>query len=245
LGTFANPIYHADGNYPKIVRERVDNVSRQEGYLQSRLPVLSPPEIEYIQGTFDFLGLNIYTTYLVKDAKEETSEKSSLKKDMRVQLYQDEKWPKSNSDWLRVVPYGVRKVLKWIKDKYDDPDIIITENGFSDKGEINDINRIRYYQKYLSSLLEAIHEDQVSVKAFAAWSLIDNFEWNRGYRSVRTQLHEIGLTFRKFFREVQLTERHRREREEWARKRRNWDRKWNIVIFVDESHLVCTTILDE
>lgn len=59
--------------------------------------------------------------------------------------------------------------------------MIITENGFSDTGEINDEGRINYYKLYLSALLEAIYEDGVNVTGYTAWSLLDNFEWMRGY----------------------------------------------------------------
>lgn len=43
-------------------------------------------------------------------------------------------------------PEGLRKTLKWIKDKYDDPEVFVTENGYPDDGEINDIKRIEYLQ---------------------------------------------------------------------------------------------------
>lgn len=43
-------------------------------------------------------------------------------------------------------PDGMRKMLKWVKDNYDDPEVFITENGYSDDGEINDIKRIKYFQ---------------------------------------------------------------------------------------------------
>lgn len=59
--------------------------------------------------------------------------------------------------------------------------MIITENGFSDRGELDDQGRINYYQLYLSALLEAIYEDGVNVTGYTAWSLLDNFEWMRGY----------------------------------------------------------------
>lgn len=68
-----------------------------------------------------------------------------------------------------------------MKNEYDSPEMIITENGFSDNGELDDQERINYYQLYLSALLEAIYEDGVNVTGYTAWSLLDNFEWMRGY----------------------------------------------------------------
>lgn len=37
------------------------------------------------------------------------------------------------------------------------------------------------FQSYLSELLKAVREDGVNVTAYAAWSLMDNFEWYSGY----------------------------------------------------------------
>lgn len=45
-----------------------------------------------------------------------------------------------------MVPEGLKLLLTWLKDEYNDPEIIITENGFSDTGEINDEGRVNYYQ---------------------------------------------------------------------------------------------------
>ena len=39
----------------------------------------------------------------------------------------------------------MRKISKWVKDTYNNPEIIITENGYSDAGGIlNDDRRINY-----------------------------------------------------------------------------------------------------
>lgn len=68
-----------------------------------------------------------------------------------------------------------------MKNEYDNPEMIITENGFSDTGELDDQGRINYYKQYFGALLEAIYEDGVNVTGYTAWSLLDNFEWMRGY----------------------------------------------------------------
>ena len=38
------------------------------------------------------------------------------------------------------VPWGMRKMLVWLKEQYNNPEIIITENGFSVRGD-NDYDR--------------------------------------------------------------------------------------------------------
>lgn len=52
------------------------------------------------------------------------------------------------------MPWGMRKVLKWIKDEYNNPPVLITENGYSDHGELQDHKRINYYTA--SNMLSAL-----------------------------------------------------------------------------------------
>ena len=35
----------------------------------------------------------------------------------------------ADSEWLHVVPWGLKNLLLYIQDRYDDPDIYITESG--------------------------------------------------------------------------------------------------------------------
>jgi beta-glucosidase len=65
------------------------------------------------------------------------------------------------------------------------PPIYITENGaafpdqLSNHG-INDQARIEYYQSHLLAVHQSI-EAGVDIRAYFAWSLLDNFEWAEGY----------------------------------------------------------------
>ena len=84
-----------------------------------------------------------------------------------------------------VVPWGCRKLLAWISDRYDAPDIYITENGcaYADapvEGKVQDDERIAYYAGYLNACHEAI-EKGAQLRGYFAWSLLDNYEWSLGY----------------------------------------------------------------
>lgn len=71
--------------------------------------------------------------------------------------------------------------FRWIKNNYNNVPVMITENGWSDKGELEDNGRIEYYHDHLEHVQDAILNDGCNVKAFTAWSIIDNFEWAKGY----------------------------------------------------------------
>lgn len=178
-GWFVEPIIF--GNYPQILIDRVSNFSLAEGFEKSRLPEFTNEEIQIMNGTFDFMGLNFYSSSLVTLADPDAGESPSHWRDVGVQSYQDPSWPSSASGWLKVTPWGLYKMLVYIKEEYNNPPIIITENGFSDHGQLDDYDRANFYKQYLYELLRAVTEESCNVFGFTAWSLLDNFEWTRGY----------------------------------------------------------------
>ncbi|KAJ8973914.1 hypothetical protein NQ317_000459 [Molorchus minor] len=179
FGIFGNPIYN--GNWPQVVIDRVGFRSENENFTESRLPAFTDEEIEYVKGTYDFVGLNSYGTELIRDVSEEEFGEPSFDKDVRVQGLTDPSW-NTTSYGMAVVPWGLTKLLKWVKDTYNNPKILITENGCSDDGTtLEDESRIYFYTEYLSAVLDAIYEDEVDVIGYTGWSFMDNFEWTSGY----------------------------------------------------------------
>jgi beta-glucosidase/6-phospho-beta-glucosidase/beta-galactosidase len=47
--------------------------------------------------------------------------------------------------YLQVVPWGFRNLLNWISKEYNNPPVLITENGFSGQGRINDRDRVDFH----------------------------------------------------------------------------------------------------
>ncbi|KAF7284532.1 hypothetical protein GWI33_022118 [Rhynchophorus ferrugineus] len=181
LGIYANPIFR--GNWPQIVIDNIATRSKLEGFARSRLPQFTQEEIDFINGTADFFGLNTYGTGLItlQNKVDEDIGTPSYSLDKGTSSTVDPSWP-SDVPWVHQVPWGFRKLLKYVYEQYGHPEIIVTENGWADKsGTLNDVDRISYVSQYLSALLDAYYEDGVNVAGYTVWSLLDNFEWTNGY----------------------------------------------------------------
>ncbi|KAG4081205.1 hypothetical protein HA402_003232 [Bradysia odoriphaga] len=183
LGWFAHPIFSKNGDYPQVMIDRISAMSKQQGFKRSRLPQFTPEEIDRIRNTSDFFGINSYTSVLVtRNDRNNTADYPipSFNHDMGVIESADENWPTSGSVWLRPVPTGMYKLLMWINKEFNNPQVIVTENGFSDRGGLNDLDRVDYFNSYLDAVLNAM-EDGCNVGGYVAWSLMDSFEWKAGY----------------------------------------------------------------
>ncbi|OMO49710.1 Glycoside hydrolase, family 1 [Corchorus olitorius] len=182
FGWFMDPI--TSGEYPKSMQSLVGD----------RLPKFSKEQSEMLKGSFDFLGLNYYTAnFAATDAPKPGLGRPSYLTDSRV-ILSTERYgvpigQKTATDWLHVYPKGFFELLIYIKRKYNNPIIYITENGVSEFNNATlsaeasrvDIMRVEYYDQHLSFLRDAIIGEGVNVNGYFAWSLLDNFEWADGY----------------------------------------------------------------
>ncbi|GBP54374.1 Myrosinase 1 [Eumeta japonica] len=200
-GLFMNPIYAKCGDFPKIVKERVAKKSAEQGYSKSRLPELTSEEIEFARGAYDFLGVNHYFTILAyrnESADYSTSffyggiKAPSYPDDMGVGLALNPEWPTSSvSSFATYYPSGFYKLLTYLRQKYDNPPIIVTENGWPTGPGLEDDDRIKYLRGYLQALQQALEEGS-DIRGYTFWSLMDTFEWISGY-STRFGLYEVDF----------------------------------------------------
>ncbi|XP_051896413.1 lactase-like protein isoform X1 [Pristis pectinata] len=181
LGWFANPIFN--GDYPQVMKDCIGRKSSLEGLSSSRLPAFTPLEKHFIKGTSDFFGLGHFTTRYITHKNYHYSKGPSYHTDRDLVELVDPQWPDPGSEWLYAVPWGFRRILNFIKSRYGNPRIYVTENGVSEKWqctELCDKWRIQYMNNYVNEILKAV-KDGVKVKSYTSWSLLDNFEWDEGY----------------------------------------------------------------
>jgi lactase-phlorizin hydrolase len=195
LGLTAHPIVL--GDYPEVVKEFVKRKSKEEGRDVSRLPVLDQYWIGKIKGSYDFIGLNHYTTYLVKPADPKgnlSGNPPSWDSDHCTKQTFSPGWPATGAIWQKVVPWGLRKLLCWIKKEYGNPGVMITESGLGAGNEdsLEDTQRVFYYRTYINEVLKAIKIDGCNVTGYFAWSLMDVFEWNSGY-TLKFGVHHVDF----------------------------------------------------
>lgn len=160
----------------------IDEIGRRslnEGQPWSRLPTMSEDMRKSLIGSADFLALNYYTSRLIA-AKREVSNEPSFENDAGIDYFVDDRWAQGKLDWLYIVPQGLHDLLIWIRDKYNNPKVLITENGFSDDGQMEDDERIDYLKLHLAAVSKALKEG-CQVTGYTVWSIIDNFEWTQGY----------------------------------------------------------------
>lgn len=72
-------------------------------------------------------------------------------------------------------PNNIRYVLEDLTDRYDKP-ILVTENGVAD---IDDEHRIDWLKQTVVAMNKAIGNG-VSLLGYIHWSLLDNYEWEKG-----------------------------------------------------------------
>lgn len=189
LGWFADPLFF--GDYPSSMRERVG----------SRLPSFTTEQSQLLLGSVDFFGMNHYTSKYVfdngMDGNGTTWAEDSGAGLTTTSLDGEPIGPSADSAWLKVVPWGFKKQCEWVAGRYDNPPVLITENGVSVPGEsdlsveqaVQDDFRQSYMKQYLGNLSLAI-DSGANVVGYFHWSLMDNFEWADGY-DVRFGLHYV------------------------------------------------------
>ncbi|CAN4102865.1 unnamed protein product [Withania somnifera] len=188
-----DPLVH--GDYPIEMRH----------YHGRKLPRFSSEEKLLIKNNTDFIGLNHYTTLFVKDCLHsnctcvhDNNHNPTCTHGENRAILGFLLTAGKNKDGvfigdamglpgLYVVPQGMEDIVDYIKKRYNNIPIFVTENGYGSNENQQegydldkDKNRIKFHKAYLASLARSIRKG-ADVRGYFIWSLMDNFEWTFGY----------------------------------------------------------------
>ncbi|XP_008547080.1 myrosinase 1 [Microplitis demolitor] len=186
---FLHPIFSKKGDYPQAMKDAIANHSAIQGFPKSRLPEFTKEEIVLIKNSADFLVINYYTIVTISKFKNLDIKKTvSFDADVGARHYftvpdTSVVGYENQCTIPYCQPWGLSLTIHRITRKYDIPKIVIGENGYMDYHNLaglNDIDRAEYHYYHLKELLKLIKEG-INIKGYYVWSLIDLFEFSRGY----------------------------------------------------------------
>ncbi|PON45672.1 Glycoside hydrolase [Trema orientale] len=136
-----------------------------------KLPRFSSKEKELlIRGSIDYIGINHYSTLYIKDCIHSTNCFSGG--DRPIQGFVESTGERdgipigqpTGKARFYVVPRGMEKIIDYIKHRYNNMPMFVTENGYPSPIQENeqveellqDLNRVKFHKAYLSALASAV-----------------------------------------------------------------------------------------
>jgi beta-glucosidase len=174
---FLDPLYRA--SYPADMM--ADYIER--GHLKPKgaeaVSFVGAGDLRAIATPTDFLGVNYYKRTVVRSSRIREAQNEPR----TVLVAPPSEW--TDMGW-EIFPDGLFHTLARLHLEYGVNRIYITENGASysdapdESGRIADDQRVRFLRDHLFAAGRAI-ELGVPLAGYFVWSLLDNFEWEKGY----------------------------------------------------------------
>ena len=169
---FLDPLYGR--NYPA---DMVADFSRT-GALPNGLDFVQPGDMDTIPVSTDFIGLNYYSRHIARANVPENDPQTVFPAKNTPANFTDVDW--------EIYPDGLFGLLSRVYFNYQPAKIYITENGASytdgpnANGRVADVHRLNYLKRHFAAAQRAIQAG-VPLTGYFVWSLMDNFEWAKGY----------------------------------------------------------------
>jgi beta-glucosidase len=170
-----------------------------DGAYDDRLRALAAPfddsnvvrdgDLALVQGSADWLGVNYYTPARVDVGGDDTVSGAVGQDTSAYPGITDLRFaprePRTAMGW-EVEPRGLEELLVDVHLRTALP-LVVTENGAAyddsartEDGSVDDPDRIAYLRDHLAAV-ERARSAGADVRAYVAWTLLDNFEWAEGY----------------------------------------------------------------
>jgi beta-glucosidase len=152
-----------------------------------------PGDEKIMKVPLDWIGVHYYCRLVVSDTGIKPENASNPDPTSRMQIGVPDEGPKTDGG-LEMWPRGFYDLLMQLTRDYNHPILEISETGgvFKDgpgaDGRIHDQRRIEFYRQHMAEMARAM-KDGARVRAYHAWTLLDNFEWENGLSG------RMGLTY--------------------------------------------------
>lgn len=163
---YLDPVFF--GRYPDELHEIFGDAWREP----------SARDMELIAQPIDFLGINYYTRNVTRD--------DPTAYPVRARGVHQPQHIYTETGWEVYAP-ALTRLLVWVKERYGDLPLYITENGAAMydpptaiDGRVDDPLRTWYLREHLLAARDAIRLG-VNLNGYFAWSLFDNYEWSLGF----------------------------------------------------------------
>ena len=189
INWFYDPVLK--GEYPEYVVKQLSENNWTPDWTEEELSIIKKSAEKN-----DFIGLNYYQPQRVmkNDVKDKGTERTresstgapgnpSFDGVYKTVAMDDKVYTKWG--W-EIAPDAFLEGLRMLKKSYGDIKMYITENGLGDEDiiiedEVVDIPRIKYIEEHLKAVKRAI-EENINLKGYYAWSVIDLLSWLNGYK---------------------------------------------------------------
>jgi len=161
---FVDPLVY--GRYPPALESR----------LREYLPRGYEADMDALRAPPDFLGLNYYFGYYVRNSTDNW---------LGYSVVDEPDMPQTSIAGWTIRPEGLHRIITQAHVRYKLPAIYVTENGasYDDTPEgktVHDEERKSYLKSHVAAVLQA-KDEGVPVQGYFVWSFLDNFEWALGY----------------------------------------------------------------
>ncbi|MEV7805729.1 GH1 family beta-glucosidase [Microbispora sp. NPDC088329] len=161
---FLDPVLR--GKYPADVLAHMERFTEVD---LDDLPTIAQP--------IDVLGVNYYTVNRV--VADPSSEGHAEYPGSEGIAWEDPHGEVTEMDW-EVNPAGLEDLLVRLSRDYPGTPLMITENGAAVPDGVSDPGRIAYLDAHFRAARSAMDRG-ADLRGYFVWSLMDNFEWARGY----------------------------------------------------------------
>lgn len=161
LGRFLDPLLetgyrekHNKGGYTQEMKVYLEERGKVSGLSGSPLPSFTDMEKAELRGALSFIALNHFTTRLVSPYPHTSTGFQQNSPDHGCLTLSDPTWPSSGLGQA-LLPWGLRKILNWVSQRYgQDVPIIVTASGVDDESPGEDKLRQHYLRSYLQEALK-------------------------------------------------------------------------------------------